>query len=166
MRSCTRSFRRNSWTVLPRDFRRWAIWVDNFPYTITSMASLSLPCSSYEPQRGIFAIQAHHRAGHPRCGCIPSEACPPVNPHVRKINVCGPSSTSSIRSTRNSGFSRWSFWRGSQTTSSNTSVLHLCVAFSPRSLNLNDRVNPTVVSSLISLVYTGTPGYKRSMHVS
>jgi hypothetical protein len=27
-------------------------------------------------------------------------------------------------------------------------------------------VNPTVVSSLISLVYTGTPGYKRSMHVS
>jgi tRNA (guanine37-N1)-methyltransferase len=52
-----------------------------------------------------------------------------VNSHDRKTNVCGRLSTNSIRSTHNSGFSRWSSWQGSQTTSSNTSVLYpfLCV---------------------------------------
>lgn len=53
------------------------------------------------------------------------EVCSCVNSHNRKAGVCGRSLTNSIQSTPSSGFSRWSSWQGSPTTSSNTSVLHL-----------------------------------------
>ena len=120
-----------------------------------------MSCSSHKPQRRISAIQAHHRASYPRRECIPCEVCSRVNSLDRKTNVCGRSSTNSIRLTRSSGFSRWNSLQGSQTTSLNTSV-------SSRPFSLpshRNRVNPTVVSRLTSPVYTGTRGCTRSMHV-